>query len=219
MASKNSERKNNPTYFLFLTYYDIFSLSGGSLNGKDCEKVLESALNAKSLEECPIMKCLLNGSEEKAEKFMKLFKVLANVWSTMRMPNDNLDDEDISEIVSYCQEWGKLLPVLFPERNITRKGHALSIHIPEYLEKFRTYYRYYKLEQMGESIHATMNSIGRKLAPIRPKSRRLWKIVEQYEMMNHVDTSLIAKKKKQTGKTMASTILTTIGVLALCALL
>ena len=78
-----------------------------------------------------------------------------------------------------------------------RLSFALSIHIPEYLKKFRTYYRYYKLEQMGESIHATMNSIGRKLAPIRPKSRRLWKIVEQYEMMNHVDTSLIAKKKSK----------------------
>ena len=58
------------------------------------------------------------------------------------MPNDNLDDEDISEIVIYCQEWEKLLPVLFPERNITRRGHALSIHIPEYLEIFWTYYRY-----------------------------------------------------------------------------
>ena len=97
---------------------------------------------------------------------MKLFKVLANVWSTMRMPNDNLDDEDISEIVSYCQEWGKLLPVLFPERNIIRNGHALSIYIPEYIKTFWAYYRYYKLEQMGESIHATMNSIGRKIAPI-----------------------------------------------------
>jgi hypothetical protein len=101
--------------------------------------------------------------------------------------------QDISEIVSYCQEWGKLLPVLFPERNITRKGHSSSIHIPEYLKTFRTYYCYYKLAQMRESIHATMNSIGRKLAPICPKSR---KIVEQYVIMNHVDKSLIAKKKK-----------------------
>ena len=50
------------------------------------------------------------------------------------MPNDNLDDEDISEIVDYCQEWRRLLPVLFPERNVTRKGHAMSIHILEYLE-------------------------------------------------------------------------------------
>ena len=50
------------------------------------------------------------------------------------MPNENLDDEDISEIVDYCQEWRRLLPVLFPERNVTRKGRALSIHIPEYLD-------------------------------------------------------------------------------------
>ena len=28
-----------------------------------------------------------------------------------------------------------------------------------------------------------------KLAPIRPKSRRLWKIVEQYEMMNQTPYS------------------------------
>ena len=76
---------------------------------------------------------------------------------------------------------------------------------------------------MTDNMTSIMNSIGRKLAPIRPKSRRLWKIVEQYEMMNHVDKSLIAKKKKQIGKTIRlldySTILTTIGVLALCALL
>jgi hypothetical protein len=51
--------------------------------------------------------------------------------------------------------------------------------------------------QMGESIHATKSSIGRKLAPILPKSRRLWKIVEQYEMMNHVETSRIAKQSGQ----------------------
>jgi hypothetical protein len=181
--------------------------------------VLESALNAKATQECPILKCINNGLEERAEKYMKLFKVLANVWTTLRMPNDHLDDEDISEIVKYCQEWGKLLPTLFPERSITRKGHALSIHIPEYLEKFKSYYRYYKLEQMGESIHAKMNNIGRKFAPIRPKSRRLWKIVEQYEMSNHVDKSLLAKRKKQTGKTMATTVLTTIGILLFMSLL
>ena len=46
-------------------------LEGGSLNGKDCAKEFESAVNAKSLEECPI-----NRSKEKAETFMKLFKVL-----------------------------------------------------------------------------------------------------------------------------------------------
>ena len=201
-----------------MTNIHIFS-PGGALNGKDCEKVLESALNAKTVKECPILKCLGNGLEERAEKYMKLFKVLANVWTTLRMPNDNLDEEDISEIVNYCQEWGKLLPTLFPERSVTRKGHALSIHVPEYLKKYKSYYRYYKLEQMGESIHAQMNNIARRFAPVRPKSMRLWRIVEQYEMSNHVDKSLLAKRKRQTGKTMATTILTTIGLILFMALL
>ena len=120
-----------------MTNIHIF-FPGGALNGKDCEKVLESALNAKTVNECPILKCLGNGLEERAEKYMKLFKVLANVWTTLRMPNDNLDEEDISEIVNYCQEWGKLLPTLFPERSVTRKGHALSIHVPEYLNTQNT---------------------------------------------------------------------------------
>ena len=99
-----------------------------------------------------MLKCLGNGLEERTEKYMKLFKVLANVWTTLRMPNDNLDEEDITEIVNYCQEWGKLLPTVSPEISITRKDHSLSIHVPEYLHKYKSYYCYYKLEQMGQSI-------------------------------------------------------------------
>ena len=38
-------------------------------------------------------------------------------------------------------------------------------------------------------------------------------------VLSESDTSLIAKNKKQSRKTMASTILTTIGVPAFCALL
>ena len=50
-------------------------------------------------------------------------------------------------------------------------------------------------------------------ALFHPKTRRLLTIDE------HVDTNLLAKKKKQSGKTMASNIMTLIGVLALSALL
>ena len=64
-----------------------------------------------------------------------------------------------------------------------------------------------------------MNNIARRFAPVRQKSMRLWRIVEQYEMSNHVDKSLLAKRKRQTGKTMATTILTTIGLILFMALL
>ena len=45
------------------------------------------------------------------------------------------DDEDINEIISYCQAWSKRLPIIFPDRNITQKDHVLSFNIPEYLRK------------------------------------------------------------------------------------
>jgi hypothetical protein len=195
----------------------VLFFSGGSLNGKDCEKILRSALNSKEVKDCPILVCISKTMGDRADKYLTLFKVLGNVWTTLRMPNDKIDDEDLAEMIKYCQEWGKLLPKLFPERNITRKGHTLSMHIPEYITKYRSFYRYYKLEQSGESIHSQMNNIGRKLAPIRPKSLRLFKTIEQYEMMHNVDKKHIEKrKKKQSGKTMAVTMLTTLGIILLC---
>ena len=50
----------------------------------------------------------------------------------MRMPQG--DHEHVLETIRVCQEWSKQLPLLFPERNITRKGHVLSIHVPEFLK-------------------------------------------------------------------------------------
>ena len=201
-------------------YYEkditLFYFAGGSLNGKDVEKILSSALNSETIMECPVLNCISVNKPDRANKYLQLFKVLANVWMTMRIPNEKLDDEDLQEITNYCQEWSKLLPVLFPERNITQKGHVLSIHIPQYLAKYRSFYRYYKLEQMGESIHAKMNMLMRRLAPVRPNSRRLWKIIEHYEMMNKVDQKHLEKrKKKNTGRTIAATLLTTLGILLL----
>ena len=111
----------------------------------------------------------------------------------------------------YCIIADQIAAPNFPGNPSKRKGHALSIHVPEYLKKYKSYYRYYKLEQM--------NIIAWRFAPVRPKSMRLWRIVEQYEMSNHVDKSLLAKRKRQTGKTMATTILTTIGLILFMALL
>ena len=200
--------------YIWKTHNSLFA--GGSLNGKDVEKILNSALNSETIEECPVLNCISVTLPERATKYLQLFKVLANVWMTLRIPNECMDDEDLEEIINYCQEWSKLLPILFPERNITRKGHVLSIHIPQYITKYRSFYRYYKLEQMGESIHAQMNMLMRRLAPVRPKSRRLWKIIENYEMMNKVDPKHLEKrKKKMTGRTIAATLLTTIGILFL----
>ena len=85
---------------------------------------------------------------------------------------------------------------MFPERNITRKGHVLSFHIPEYLKKYRTYYQYYALEQAGESIHAKKNKLMRSFGPMRSKEERLWKIVEEYERQNGINKESIKARKR-----------------------
>ena len=41
---------------------------------------------------------------------------------------------------------------------------------------------FYKVEEKGESIQATMNDINRKCWVIKNKEARLWKIIERYEL-------------------------------------
>ena len=69
---------------------------------------------------------------------------------------------------------------------------------------------------MEERNHDKLIMLMRRLAPVCPNSRRLWKIIEHYEMMNKVDQKHLEKrKKKNTGRTIAATLLTTLGILLL----
>ena len=52
----------------------------------------------------------------------------------------------------------------------------------DYLKQ--TFYRFYKVEQKGEEIHASMNDIDRKAWVIKNEGARLWKLVERYELRN-----------------------------------
>ena len=101
----------------------------------------------------------------------------------------------MNDAIKYCQEWGRKLPILFPERTITRKGHVLSIHVPEYLHQKRVFNQYYKLEQRGESVHAAVNKLMRRLFPLRPKSERLLRIVLGLEQQNNVNPETFKKNK------------------------
>ena len=50
---------------------------------------------------------------------------------------------------------------------------------------------FYKVEEKGESIHAELNSIQRKIWCIRDPAERLWKYVERYELKNTLDTTIV----------------------------
>ena len=107
----------------------------------------------KGLKVLKTLSCIAEEEPEKARGYLYLFKIFANVWQALRHPpaDGQFDDEDLNEIISYCQAWSKRLPIIFPDRNITRKGHVLSFHIPEYLRKYRSHYLYYNLEQAEDT--------------------------------------------------------------------
>ena len=83
-----------------------------------------------------------------------------------------------------CEQWGIIWPKSFTERNITPKGYILSFVLPKSCEELKTFYKFYKVEQRGEEIHASMNDIDRKAWVIKYEGSRLWKLVERYELRN-----------------------------------
>ena len=54
--------------------------------------------------------------------------------------------------------------------------------IPKAGQEHRSYWRFYKVEEKGESIHAAMNDIDRKCWVIKNEENRLWKLIEQYDL-------------------------------------
>ena len=64
----------------------------------------------------------------------------------------------------------------------------------------RSFYMFYKVEEKGESIHAELNSIERKIWCIRDPAERLWKYIERYELKNSLDTAIVVPDKRVLNK-------------------
>ena len=93
------------------------------------------------------------------------------------------------------------LPVLFPDKNLTRMGHSLSDHIPKTLQSCRTYYMFYKGEQTGEAVHAAFNRLFKRYASRRPKTERLWGMMSDYEAsLGFVTDITVMKKRKKVSE-------------------
>ena len=126
---------------------------------------------------------------------MKLFQILAKCHELLKRPQEN--EEMLEETIKSCEEWGKQLPVLFPERTITRKGHCLSIHIPRYLRKYpKLFSKFYALEQRGESLHAKANKLLRtRFFTVKPEQKKILKTIIELERMNHLNMELFKPRE------------------------
>ena len=74
---------------------------------------------------------------------------------------------------------------------MTPKGHNLVFVIPKILKELQTYHMFYKMEEKGESIHAELNDIERKIWCIRKPSDKLWKYIERYELRNILEIDIV----------------------------
>ena len=53
-----------------------------------------------------------------------------------------------------------------------------------------------QVEEKGESIHAELNAIQRRIWCIRDPAERLWKYIERYELKNVLNTDIVVPEKQ-----------------------
>ena len=91
-----------------------------------------------------------------------------------------LTDDECARLRTLCHSFGAKFPVVFPDRNITRKIHELVFNVPEFAEKWHTVGLL--SEQEGESMHAIVKAELRTLACVRNKADKLRKVLERDEI-------------------------------------
>ena len=179
---------------LQLAFSSELRYHGGDMQGKQVQKLLDDARD----ESFEILDCVKD-KENIYQKYSAALTCLADVSDALKTKGHDFDDEGVEMVKQMCEEWGQIWPMLFPDRNLTPKGHILSFVFPRIIEEHRTFFRFYKVEEKGESIHAIMNDINRKCWVIKNKEARLWKIIERYELRNVTNVN-ITKPLKRTLK-------------------
>ena len=113
---------------------------------------------------------------------LKLLMILHLVKSNYRTTTT----EQLEKTAVECAKFTNIFPVLFPEENITRKMHVLSIVAPKQIKEQKLAYKMFKVEQMGESIHKTFNELERRFANQFNKSQQYYLMLREYENLLYV---------------------------------
>ena len=164
---------------------------GGDLEGKAVQKMLDCARDGSFI----ILQCVSDDIELHG-KFKRALTTLHEVSDIFKSKIENFSEDEIEVVKNWCENWGKHWPIDFPHLNVTPKGHDLVWVLPEILKHTQSFYMFYKVEEKGESIHAELNSIQRKIWCIRDPAERLWKYIERYELKNSLDTNIVVPNKK-----------------------
>ena len=92
----------------------------------------------------------------------KLWKNISTVDTFLAKRNPT--EEECEAAAKECEEWCKMYPMFFPDKNLTRKMVEWSLVLPRFIrEKGGLVNTILRLEQEGEDLHQLMNSLERKL--------------------------------------------------------
>ena len=165
---------------------------GGDFEGKAIQEMLECARNEKFV----LLDCIKDKSDI-CDKFRRALSTLQEASDSLRRGWDDFEDSEVKIVKNICERWGKNWIKDFPHLNITPKGHDLIFVLPEFLKRNRSFHMFYKLEERGESIHAELNAIQRRIWCIKNPEKRLWAYIQRYELKNLLDITIVEPKKRR----------------------
>ena len=165
------------------------------MEGKAVQTMLDCARKPHKFE---LLECLEDKANER-EKYVRALSTLAKVSDALKTPFDDpfgdlFDDEDVLQIKGWFEEWGHNLRDF--KKKLTPKAHDMIFAIPEFVKIHRNFHMFYKVEQAGESIHAVLNDIHRKIWSIRDGEQKLWKFIERYEIRNVLDVGIVSPNRR-----------------------
>ena len=165
---------------------------GGDFEGKSVQEMLNCSRNTKFA----LLDCILD-QPELHTKFKRALKILQQVSDVFKSSEKKVFNEnEIEKVKTLCELWGCHWTIDFPHLNITPKAHDMIFVLPRILKEHKTFFMFYKVEEKGESIHAELNDIQRKIWCIRNPADRLWKYIERYELRNVLDISIVQPDKR-----------------------
>ena len=106
-----------------------------------------------------LTKCF-EGEPELREKFNLLWDNLSefDTFISLREPTE----DQCERAALNCENWCKMYPVFFPNKNLTPKMANYSLVLPRFIrEKKGLVNTMFRLEQEGEHIHQVLNQLER----------------------------------------------------------
>ena len=122
---------------------------------------------------------------EVCKDFKKVFGIFSEAHHYMAI-KQLLSDSDIESLCYFCEEFGRVYPMVFPESPChTRKMHELIIHVPTFANKHETVGFYN--EEEGEYMHKVVNQQSRQVCSVRNPAERNLLIHKNMELSSNTN--------------------------------